>query len=181
MQMKAPRARNPNTAFSAIILLSAGYVGCRYAALSLVKRAEAEARQVAMASSGPAAATRSRTRPAVGAVPVPVTVNASVQDLDGFCPPRAPCSSRHRRQARQCHRQLGLVVGPVAKLAGKVVLVGRHVVVVVAAQVEQDDLAVPFDLAAQRLDDRAWLASGAGTIPSARANSTPASKQAVWW
>jgi hypothetical protein len=27
----------------------------------------------------------------------------------------------------------------------------------------------------------AWLASGAGTMPSLRANITPASKQATWW
>ncbi len=27
----------------------------------------------------------------------------------------------------------------------------------------------------------AWLASGAGTMPSTRANCTPASKHLVWW
>ena len=58
-------------------------------------------------------------------------------------------------QAGQRHRQLILAIALIAQLACKVVAVGRHVEVAVAAQIEQDHLALALRLAAQGLDDGA--------------------------
>jgi hypothetical protein len=55
--------------------------------------------------------------------------------------------------------------------------------VAVARQAEQDGLALALGLAAQGLVDGAADGVGAlrrGTMPSARANITPAAKQSVW-
>ena len=93
-------------------------------------------------------------------------------------------SGRHRRQPRQRHRQFGLVVLLIDQLAGVEGAVRAHVEVAVAAQVEQDHFRPPSALqrsASTIAPFTAWLASGAGTMPSARANITPASKQAFWW
>ena len=64
-------------------------------------------------------------------------------------------------------------------------LVGREVEVAVPAQVEEDD---PRDAPASRPRSAssiatriAWFDSGAGRMPSVRANWTPAAKLAFWW
>ena len=67
-------------------------------------------------------------------------------------------------------------------VAGQVGVVRRQVEVAVAAERGQDDLLLAGLLARQRLPDAAASAcvgSGAGTMPSVRANCTPAAKHSV--
>ena len=69
------------------------------------------------------------------------------------------------------------------ELAREVRFVRGHVEVTVAAEVEEDDALSPLFLGALGLTDRdaiAWFASGAGMMPSLRANKTPASKLSIW-
>ena len=54
----------------------------------------------------------------------------------------------------------------------------------VAAQRRQDHLLLARLLgrpASRTEAAKAWVGSGAGTIPSVRAKVTPASKHSVWW
>ena len=98
----------------------------------------------------------------------------------------APCAlfRRHLGQAGERLGERGLVIVAVFELDGEVVGIGLHVEMAVARQVEQDGARLALGLAASAssmAQRTAWVDSGAGTMPSVRANCTPASKQASCW
>ena len=100
---------------------------------------------------------------------------------------RAWASAIDQTRGQRGQRGLDLLerVLVVLERAGQVALVRRQVEVAVAAQVEQDDLAPRRPRVAASASSMAtrmaWVGSGAGRMPSARANCTPASKLARWW
>jgi hypothetical protein len=87
------------------------------------------------------------------------------------------------RQARQRRLQVGLGELGVLELAGQVGVVGGEVEVAVAAQAEEDDpLLAGLARRVGLLDRRriAWAGSGAGMIPSERANCRAAANVSFW-
>ena len=90
----------------------------------------------------------------------------------------------HGRHRLQCLVDAFLRQLEVLQRAGEVALVGRQVEVAVAGEVEEDHRGSSLLPGLEGLVDghlMAWSGSGAGRMPSARANWTPASKVATWW